>query len=160
MSLRDYAVPTETVKIDNKTSFTVLGISFEDLSKIIVKHGPVCVMLYAQFIESKEANGLRPETLGQFISMGMTKFPEAVTDMIWIASGDEAPEVREIVRRLPVGVQIDAIQKIIGLTFTGEADVKKLVELITQMSESVTGVLNELNAPIVSNNGSGSFAAQ
>ena len=43
MGLRDYELPTETVKIDDKTDFTVRGISFEDISRLVLKHGPVCV---------------------------------------------------------------------------------------------------------------------
>lgn len=160
MSLRDYAVPTELVDIDGKTSFAVRGISFEDLTKIVLRHGPLCVMIYQEFVDSKAKFGLRPEVLGQFISTSMSKFPEAVTDVIAIAADEDFPELREIVRRLPIGVQIDAIYKIVGLTFTGEADVKKLVEIVTGMAQSVTASLQSLTGPMASVSGSGSFVSQ
>ena len=161
MGLRDYAVPMEKVDIDGKTSFDVRGISFEDMTKIVLRHGPMCVMMYQEFIQTKDKFGLRPEVLGQFISTSMVRFPEAVTDIIAIGADEDFPELREIVRKLPVVVQVDALSKIIGLTFTGEADVKKLVEIVTRMATQVRLNVERLTGqPTVSDSGNGSFVSQ
>lgn len=156
MGLRDYELPTETVKIDDKTNFTVRGVSFEDITRLVLKHGPVCVLVYAKFAEAKGGGGLKPETLGHLLTSVMTEFPEAVGEMIAIAADE--PDQMTKVMKLPVGVQFDAIERIIRLTFTGEADVKKLVEIVTRMAEGIRASAESLNAPIPSGNGFGAFA--
>lgn len=156
MGLRDYELPTEAVKIDDKTSFTVRGVSFEDITRLVQKHGPVCVLVYTKFAEAKGKHGLRPETLGQLLTSVLHSFPEAVAEMIAIAA-DERDQVEKVIK-LPVGVQFDAIEKIIRLTFAGESDLKKLVEIVTRMAEGVRVSAESLNTPIPSGNGFGAFA--
>lgn len=158
MGLRDYEIPTLSVPINEKVSFDVRGISFEDISRLVQRHGPVCVMVYQQFVESKVKFGLRPEVLGQLLTMAMEKFPDAVSEMIALAA-DDMEQIAKV-RKLPVGVQIDAIYKIIGLTFTSEADVKKLVEIVTRMAVSVTANMNSLTGQTPSDSGNGSFVSQ
>lgn len=158
MGLRDYELPTETVEIDDKTDFTVRGISFEDITRLVLKHGPVCVLIYSKFTEAKSEAGLKPETLGHLLTTVLTEFPEAVGELIAIAA-DERDQVAKVMK-LPVGVQFDAIEKIIRLTFTGEADVKKLVEIVTRMAEGVRASAEALNAPIPSGSGFGAFASK
>jgi hypothetical protein len=156
MGLRDYELPTETVKIDDKTDFTVRGISVEDISRLVLKHGPVCVLVYTKFTEAKGLQGLRPETLGQLLTSVMSEFPEAIADLIATAA-DEHDQAAKV-QKLPMGIQFDAIEKIIRLTFSGEADIKKLVETVTRMAEGVKRSADRLNAPIASGNGVGGFA--
>jgi hypothetical protein len=153
MGLRDYELPTLKVTIDANTSFDVRGISFEDITRLVNKHGPVCVLIYTKFTEAKTKHGLRPETVGQLLTLAMQQFPEAVAELIAL-SADE-PDMTAKVQRLPIGVQLDAIEKVIGLTFSGEADVKKLVETVTRMAEGVTASLQNLQT--ASANGSGGF---
>ena len=57
-------------------------------------------------------------------------------------------------------MQLDAIEQIAGLTFTGEADVKKLVEIVTRMFEGTAKAATKLAAPIASVNGSGASASK
>lgn len=158
MGLRDYEIPALSVPITEKVSFDVRGISFEDISRLVQRHGPVCVMVYQQFVESKVKFGLRPEVLGQLLTMAMEKFPDAVSEMIALAA-DDVEQIAKV-RKLPVGVQIDAIYKIIGLTFTSEADVKKLVEIVTRMAVSVTANMKSLTDQTPSDSGNGSFVSQ
>ncbi|HRJ64404.1 hypothetical protein [uncultured Brevundimonas sp.] len=156
MGLRDYELPTMTVNIDAANSFDVRGIAFEDITRLVNKHGPVCVMIYTKFQQTKGEIGLRPESVGQLLSMAMGQFPEAVAELIAMAAGE--PDMAAKVQRLPIGVQLDAIEKIIALTFSGEADVKKLVETVTRMAEGVTTSLQSLQT--ASANGSGGFVSR
>lgn len=161
MGLRDYVVPTAIVKIDKKTDFEVRGISFEGVTKIVMRHGPMCAMAYQEFLEFKGQHGLRPEVLGHFVTTAVGKFPEAIVDVIAVAAEEDTDEVRSIIRRLPIGVQIDAVYQIIGLTFSGEADVKKLVEIVTRMATAVSAEIEGLTTPPTpSEDGNGSFVSQ
>ena len=156
MGLRDYELPTLTVTINAKTSFDVRGIAFEDITRLVNKHGPVCVLIYSKFTEAKTKHGLRPETVGQLLTLAMGQFPEAVAELIALAADE--PDMTAKVQRLPIGVQLDAIEKVISLTFSGEADVKKLVETVTRMAEGVTASLQSLQTASV--NGSGGFVSK
>lgn len=161
MGLKDYVVPTATISIDQKTEFTVRGISFDDMTKIVMRHGPMCAMAYQEFTEFKGKHGMRPEALGHFVTTALGRFPEAVVDIIAVASDEPGDEVRGIIRRLPVGVQIEAIHNIVGLTFAGEADVKKLVEIVTRMATAVTAEIKGLTTPpTLSGSGDGAFVSQ
>jgi len=156
MGLRDYELPSMKVIIDANNSFDVRGIAFEDITRLVNKHGPVCVMIYTKFQDAKGKHGLRPETVGQLLSMAMGQFPEAVAELIALAADE--PDMTAKVQKLPIGVQLDAIEKIIALTFSGEADVKKLVETVTRMAEGVTASLHNLQTASAS--GSGGFVSK
>lgn len=160
-SLSDYELPTEEVVIRPGASFRVGAISFEDISKIVAKHGPVAALIYQRFTET-QTSGLSPETVGNFVGSVVNEFPEAVAYMIATATGEpDVDAVQKVVNRLPVGVQLEAIEKIMSLTFVGEAEVKKLVETVTRMFMGVTGVVTNLTTvQTPSGRGNGSFASK
>lgn len=158
MALKDYAIRTHTISIDKKTDFTVRGISFEDVTRLVNKHGPVAAMAYAKFTAAKTEHDLRPEVVGLLLNEVLTQFPEALAEMIAIAADE--PDSAGTVARLPVGVQLDAVEKIIDLTFTGESDIKKLVEIVTRMALRVQGGVESLTNSIPSGSGNGAFAVR
>jgi hypothetical protein len=168
MALRDYQVPREEVVVNETTTFSVEGISFNILTSLVNTHGPAMTVLFGQFAE-KKSGGIKPEDIGLLVKLGMDRFPALVGDIIAHASGEltgdrkEDAKLRDGISRLPVGPQLDAIEKIIRLTFTTESDVKKLVETVTRMAQSVQTTVGTLTAPTLSkhsSNGSGAFAVR
>lgn len=158
MALKDYVIPTHEVRIDSKSSFTVRGISFQDITQLVQDHGPALALAYAKFVVTKEDIGLRPETIGQIIHMVAGEFPEIVHSVIALAADEK--DMQPIIAKLPIGVQMDALEKTVALTFSGEADIKKLVETITRMVQGVTTVSEKLTAPLTPTvNGSGAFVS-
>ena len=165
MALRDYQVPREEVVAGGTTTFFVEGVSFNNLTQMVTTHGPGMAVLFGQFTEMKGA-GLKPEDLGLLVKLAMDQFPDLIADAIAISSGEltgdfeKDNELRETVSKLPVGVQLDAVEKIIGLTFTAESDIKKLVETVTRMAQSVQTTVGKLTAPTPSRAGFGAFAVK
>ena len=158
MGLRDYELPTEIIRIDDSMSFVVRGISFEDITRLVAKHGPVLTLVYSRFVELKGDHGLTPEALGGIVTSLVDQFPDVVADVIGIAA-EERDQI-EKVKRLPIGIQLDAIDKIVRLTFSGDAELKKVVETVTRMAQGVQGAMTRLGAPTASGGGSGSFASR
>lgn len=158
MALKDYVVPSAEVRIDANTTFTVRGISFKDMTDLAARHAPALALAYAKFVVTKEDIGLRPETIGQIIYMVAEEFPEIVHSTIALAADEKGMET--IIEKLPVGVQLEALEKTVALTFSGEADIKKLVETITRMVQGVTAVSDNLTKPLTpTDNGSGAFVS-
>ncbi len=158
MGLRDYELPSEIVPIDEKNSFVVRGISFEDVTKLVNRYGPFLALIYTKIIEMKAKDDLRPETLGMLVQQAFAEFPDAVADLIAMAA--EEPDQVQKIKRLPTGIQLDAIDKIMRLTFAGEGDIKKLVETVTRMVVGLKGGVDRLTAPTLSDSGIGAFASR
>lgn len=155
--LGSYSPRKEKVVIDNDADFFVRGIAFRDVTELLRKHGPVAVAIYAQV---KAASNLgQDSTLAQLVMKALEDFPEAVAEVIALAADDTSQAALENAGRLPLPIQMEALEKIIGLTFAGEAEVKKLVEIVTRMLEGVSRTAQVLSAPTMSDSGRGSFVS-
>lgn len=158
MPLRDYVVPSHTIMLDAKNSFTVRGISFTDLTALAAQHAPSLVIAYNSFVEARAAHGTRPESIGQIIHQVAAEFPDIVHSIIALASGE--PGTEKIVADLPAGIQAEALERTVALTFAGEADIKKFVETITRMFQGVVMASEKLTAPLTTtDSGSGAFVS-
>jgi len=160
--LADYELPTKTVEIDAANSFTVRGLDFSDLVRLTHRHGPILGILYSRVIEIRDHGGekLTPEGLGGMIAAAAAEFPDLVADLIATAAGE--PGQVDKVRKLRFPVQMDAIHQIIGLTFVGEHELKKLMEIVTEAAEATTRTLKSVTNPKLlkpSPNGSGTSAS-
>ena len=167
MGLRDYELPSVTMSLGpnprtgEDISLTLSPISFADVSSLVNRHGPVFALAYAKFVAEKKKSDLRPETIGLMIAEAAKEFPEAVGDIIALASGE--PDMVSKAARLPMTIQAEALMRVVSLTFASEAEVKKFVEIVTKMFTAVAGATNSLTAPTdrtPSGNGSGSFASK
>lgn len=162
MGLRDYEEPFEEVEIGKNRDGTpnvqrVRGLGFEDVCRLARSHAPLMAIMYKRFMDEK-AIGFTAEGLSTLITAGMGEFPDAVAFIIGLASDDTDPETLETVRKLRLSVQVEFIQKIIGLTFMSESEIKKLIEIVTEMMAKTTGVLSMLNLPDETLSGSGNGA--
>jgi len=160
MSIADYEIPTETVPIDAKHSFTVRGVDFSDLSALAYRHGPVLGLLYSRVTKLNEkGSAFRPEDLGAMLTSSAREFPDLVADLIAVAA-DEPDQAKKI-RKLRFPVQVDALHKIVGLTLIGEHELKKLLEIVAEAAEATTRAVKLATRPTnsaPSGNGSGAFA--
>lgn len=149
---------TERVPIDEKQDFYVRGISYNDITRLVQRHGLVMIAVYNQVMQSKAAGKLSADGIGILMSTAIQESPDAVNDLI--ATAADEPAMAPQVAKLPVMVQMDALVKIVELTFSGEAEVKRLVETVTRMSGNVAKALNELNSPETGSvSGRSSFAS-
>lgn len=116
MSLEDFVIETATIS-RGKSSFEVRGFSASDLERLIV-HNRNSVQLIFNLAETHGINStkdLNENNLRSLVSGVMENFPTLIANVVAIASDE--PEKWEKVLKLPVEVQLDAINKIAGLTF-------------------------------------------
>jgi len=159
MGLREWEEPTEQVEIAKGNFQTVRGLGFEDIARLARSHMPVVTIIFKRFMDEKAA-GFTPEGLGTILAAGVSEFPDAVAFVIGLACDDTDEKTLAKIKRMRLTVQAEFIQKIIGLTFVSEAEVKKLIEIVTEMMGSVTSALDELNLPGRSGNGNGAFVSK
>jgi len=119
MALKDLVSMTKEVKVNDSVSFTVRGLSTEDLAVLVEAHG-------SDVDKLMEGGGLEGI---------IRKSPSLVAEVIAIAS-DEPGSV-DVAAKLPFGVQLAALKEIYDLTFPDE-------ELVGKLAESLFDVIQRL----------------
>lgn len=158
MGLKDYVVPSTTVTLTpTKATVVARGLNFVDLSKLINDHGPALILIYGRVMAEVQAGTLNKDTIGKLIQTSLVELPELMGSII--AIGVDEPELSATALKLGPLVQVEILSAIIGHTLISEAEVKKLVEIVTNMLEKAADLgttLTDANDP--SMNGSGASA--
>lgn len=126
--------PKETVTF-KAGSFEVGGLSLSDLMVLVSVHRDRLNELFSEFV-TKGENGLSlSEEAGLPFAMALLQMSPAIAAHI-IAQAEVRDEGEEpqfdTAARLPVDVQIDALDKIIRLTFQTEGGPKKVLETLVK----------------------------
>lgn len=139
-SLADLKLPTETVSVPGQEgqSFTVRGLSIEDVSSIFRRHAELLEGVWGKTVSEA---GETPNIAGAAKEIVATA-PMAAAEIIATATGE--PELFDIARQLPVTAQIDALRKIAVLTFQSEEELGKLLETVVLGSESFARIVKSL----------------
>jgi hypothetical protein len=154
MGLVDYHIERATVKAGN-TTITVRGITGADVMLAVQDYGPALALAYGQI------------SMGQMDQFDAKKtilaiareVPEAVGAVIALASDEYVPEAVEKAGKLPIPITVELLQAIFGLTFKTEADVKKLLESLTEIMRAMSGALEAAGVSLPSQSGIGESAA-
>jgi hypothetical protein len=144
MGLRSLRLPTETVEVPGSDSFAVRGLSLQDVTVLVRKHGPILTMLFEKF--KTQTGDLSPETVAALGTSLLETAPEVASEIIALAEGSAEAEDVEGAARLPFPVQVDALEKIATLTFTSEAAIKKVVETVIRAATGVTSLTTSLKS--------------
>lgn len=138
MSLKAIKLPQAVVELPDG-SFTVRGLSLDDLAYLVQRHSAKLQELFNTFAASSE---LTTEDVVQFALPMIQAAPEIAAELIACASGD--PEDASIAGQLPFPVQIDALEKVARLTFETGGGPKKLVETVIRLAQGTTSLLESL----------------
>jgi hypothetical protein len=124
--------------------FAVRGLSLEDFTILIRSHYPPMLALFEKYVSEAGMERLDVE-VGGGLNLGDMKAvvldaldtaPALIGDVIACASGET--ENAHIARTLPMGVQIDAIGKIVTLTLEAEGGMEKLLGTINLLTTSLS----------------------
>lgn len=158
MGLKDYVVPSTEITLAPSTAkVKVRGLNFVDLSSLINEHGPVLILIYGRVWAEIKAGNLDPAKVGQMIQTTLMETPELIGSIIALAADE--PDAKQNAMTLTPGVQVEIISAVIGHTFISEAEVKKLVEIVTTMLEKAGDLATELTGTTASTDGSGASDA-
>lgn len=141
MGLKDLKLPEATIEFPGG-DFAVRGLSLNDISWLVQRHGGKLNSLFLQFQLEGE---LTADSVAAFALPLLQAAPEIAAELIACASGD--PGTAEIAAGLPFPVQIEALEKLAELTFSVGGGPKKLVETVLRLAQGATGLLSELKAP-------------
>ena len=140
--------------------FTVRGVGLGDLSKLIMHHGDQLEEVYQDNLGSDDALAkvTEPGGLGSLAKVLLKSAPEAMADLIALASDDTSPDARKMAASLPLPVQTAALSEIAYLTFRSEAEVGKFLETVIASSGIMSRVMGTLGSPAPLDGGSGEEA--
>ncbi len=141
MGLRDLVLPTENIKVPGGGDFTVRGLSMTDVSAILKLHGAALEVVYLERIVrgSEDPENFNMAALGRAV---MEAAPLAVAQAIAQAAGE--PDEANKVASLPLPVQVEAMDKILALTFDSSEAVKNFLGTVIRGSDMVQRLLPEL----------------
>lgn len=131
MALAQYIERQETVEIPGNDPLVVRGFSLPDILLVVHRHKGMVEELFGRV-----ANGdLRSDTVEQTIMAVIGEFSPVVGQIIASAAGE--PDQWETAMRLPLGVQVEALDKIIALTFESHGGVEKFLGIIAKAMGNV-----------------------
>ncbi len=145
MSLTAFEPKTEMVELPGGGSFAVRGLSLEDFTVLLRAHYEPISTLFDRYVAESAAEAVDQKETGGVMGLGdvrgvvleaLEHAPGLIGDVI--ARAAEETENPHRARLLPMGVQIDAIEKVIRLTLEAEGGLEKLVETVSRLAGSLT----------------------
>lgn len=134
MSLADYEPVREVVTLPRGGSMHVRGLSLEDFATLFRAH-----LTDLEAVVHIFAQNQTPETAGQQVikhGIGIVRDAPALATTL-IALAIDEPDHCEKVRKLPLAVQMMAIEKIAKLTFEEAGGPKKFVEGLASLLQGL-----------------------
>lgn len=119
MSLKNYRTPKQSIALPDGTEFPVRGLTFHDLGTLLGDHRDE-FLAAGQIIAKQGA-----ENMGSLASVLAQTVPDLAAAVIALASDE--PDAVDVVRSLPLPVQLEALLAIGKLTFTDEGAVPKFL---------------------------------
>lgn len=139
MGLRDIRLPQEKIEVTDGESFLVRGLSLRDVGLLVGTHGGVMVALFNEYKGKFEKEGAEALDISSAGSMLFHSAPALAT--MAIALGADDLEAQDIIEKLPLPVQINALEKVLGLTFRTEQDLKNVAETVIRGLQGTTNAL-------------------
>ncbi len=155
MSLKDLELPSAKVQVSDEVFFTVRGLSLSDISVLLNSHGKELGMIFEKVKDELQgrSEGITANDVQYFAKVLFDKAPDMVARAIALAADDPGEEDK--IKRLRFTVQIIAIQEVLRLTFTTEAELKKLVEIVIQWLGKINSEAERITSSLPSLVGSG-----
>jgi hypothetical protein len=156
--LTDLRLPEATIKVSDG-SFTVRGLSFSDLSSLMATHASAISLFFSNAMTKFQQNKVNPEDIGLLAQEAIREFPGLVSAIIAVAADEDTPEGHAMAARLGATVQIEALEQIVILTIVSEAELKKVIEIVTRGTVKLNDRLGRmaLSQPPGGSGGSGAM---
>lgn len=144
MALSDYAPKSETVTFPGG-EFTVRGLSLQDLTVLLRTHYATANALFDRYIGESAmaaATAKSPEIATgdprEVVLEALEVAPGMISDVV--ARAADEPDKAALVARLPLGVQVEAIEAVVRLTLEAEGGLEKFVETVLRLTGSLASV--------------------
>ena len=141
MTIADIDLATEEVKFPNGASFSVRGLSLEDVAAVVRIHGEAVQGFFLKYSGQRER--LQQTGVAE-AGLALLQGAPALAAYLIATAADE-PELTAKVQKFPMGVQMDALEKIAKLTFDAAGGPKKFFEAVVRLLQGTTGLMTEFN---------------
>lgn len=122
--LETLIIPTDTVEF-NGQKLELHGLGLAEITFVVRHNRELLADLYQK--------ALKGELIGSVEEIALMLLDEFVPlASVVIACGLGAPQSADKAAKLPLRVQVEAIEKIIDLTLVGEGGLEKLMEIVTR----------------------------
>jgi hypothetical protein len=131
-----------TAKVRNgEREFQVQGLPLNAVLDICRRHWDSVSGLFDKLMsQSEDGQAFTLEQANWLGSAVLTSIPEVAAEIIAVCAG-WGVEAGVVAKDLPGPVQLDALDKIAGLTFTSEMPPKKVIETVVRMLGGVSQTL-------------------
>lgn len=135
--LEDIVIPRAAVALPGGKQLMVRGLCADDLALMVSLHLPEITKALELYRE-KQANVLQTGNLTEFLMTFARDFPAVVAEVISAAADSPSEAGKEIARKLPVTIQLSAINEITRLTMEDAGGLKNLLaEMRARMASAV-----------------------
>lgn len=146
MGLKSFTPATEEVGLPDGDTFAVRGLSLEDIAILLREHYEPIKALFDEYVGEASVQGVSVATgeladiddLEEVMLNSLQIAPALMADVI--ARAADEPKLVSVIRRLPAGTQIEALEKILKLTLSAEGGLEKLAETVTRLTGSLTAL--------------------
>lgn len=152
MPLSDLILLHDTVEIPvvgGTTALPVYGVGVDCLAFMAQSHGATFGTIYTMVL----ADEIDLDNVGAAAGAMISEAPILAATLI--AFGLRCPDEIHMAAQLPFATQVDAIEKIVRLTFAGESAPGKALEIVRKAAEAIEFVMNSRQP-----SGSGSTASE
>lgn len=140
MALKDIQIPKVDVVVAPGSSFAVRGLSTSDIEHLVRTHGESMRELFNQYIHG-DIKALKMADLTPILKSIAGKVPGLVIDTVALAADADDEDLKQL-KKLPVGVQINALMSIFGLTLQTEGDLGNVLEAAIKLLGGLNGGLD------------------
>ena len=151
--LRNIIIARREITVSEDEAFSVRGISLADLTRIFQRHTEVVTKLFNDFMAKKGNGKYTTEMLVEFIQQAAMDFPVLVAEIIAVANDDDSDEGVEVAMQLRSPVQVEALLTIMELSITTEAELKKLIEILTKAARQLMNLFSGVRAQVEAETG-------
>lgn len=153
--LSQYVIPHKDIPLNEEGDFfQVRGISGADIIRLSGDFAPAMMMLYGKVMETAKGDEkLEPQAVIALLKDALREAPDLVFHAIALANDD--PDGYDVVTKLPLTVQLEAIEQIMLLSIRSDAELKKFQEVTLRLIQKATGMFSMLNPATAFNGGSG-----
>lgn len=144
-SLREVVTDTRKIDLNEEDYIEVRGLSLADITELFRRHTQVLTSKFDDIMAARQAGvpGIQMDVVQAVIEDTLTEAPSLVGDII--ASAMDEPEAADAAARLRAGVQIQALMAIAELSITTEAELKKVLGVVTTLINTVTSAIVKSN---------------
>ncbi len=126
INIEDFALPRVAVPLPGGKQFMVRGLCADDLALMVSLHLHEIVKALELYREQK-GNIMASGSLAEFVMTFVRDFPAVATEVISAAADAHTDKAREVIGKLPITVQLAALNEITKLTMEDAGGLKNLL---------------------------------